>query len=64
MRTFGPVQVQVHLPAAYERRGVVRFSETSAGELEAEAELECRKWGLAVLSQARTRSKPDRYSRH
>ncbi|KAI9434865.1 hypothetical protein H4582DRAFT_747755 [Lactarius indigo] len=47
---------QARLAEAYEHGGVARFAETAAGELEAEAELERRKRGLAVSSQARTRS--------
>ncbi len=46
---------QARLAAAYEHGGVARFAETAVGELEAEAELE-RNRGLAVSSQARTRS--------
>ncbi|KAH8981299.1 hypothetical protein EDB86DRAFT_443118 [Lactarius hatsudake] len=45
---------QARLAEAYEHGGVGRFAETAAGELEAEAELERRKRGLAVSSQART----------
>jgi hypothetical protein len=41
---------QARLAAAYEHGGVARFAETAAGELEAEAELERRKRGLAVSS--------------
>jgi len=47
---------QARLAAAYEHGGVARFAETAAGELEAEAELERRRRGLVVSSQARTRS--------
>ncbi|KAI9453856.1 hypothetical protein BJY52DRAFT_1189313 [Lactarius psammicola] len=47
---------QARLAAAYEHGGVARFAETAVGELEAEAELERRKRGLAASSQARTRS--------
>ncbi|KAH8989264.1 hypothetical protein EDB92DRAFT_1868796 [Lactarius akahatsu] len=47
---------QARLAEAYEHGGVGRFAETAAGELEAEAELERRKRGLAVLPQARTPS--------
>ncbi|KAH9030780.1 hypothetical protein EDB85DRAFT_2074204 [Lactarius pseudohatsudake] len=47
---------EARLAEAYEHGGVGRFAETAAGELEAEAELERRKRGLAVLPQARTPS--------
>ena len=47
---------QARLTAAYEHGGVARFAETAAGELEAEAELERCKRGLAVSSQTPTRS--------
>ena len=47
---------QARLAAAYEHGGVAQFAETAAGELEAEAELERRRRGLAVSSQARTQS--------
>jgi hypothetical protein len=47
---------QARLAAAYEHGGVARFAETAAEELEVEAELERRRRGLAVSSQARTRS--------
>jgi hypothetical protein len=47
---------QARLAAAYEHGGVARFAETAAGELEAEAELERRKRGLALSSQTPTRS--------
>ncbi|KAH9046411.1 hypothetical protein EDB83DRAFT_2507463 [Lactarius deliciosus] len=47
---------QARLAEAYEHGGVGRFAEAAAGELEAEAELERRKRGLAVSSQARTPS--------
>ena len=47
---------QARLTAAYEHGGFARFAETAFGELEAEAELERRKRGLAVSSQAPTRT--------
>ena len=47
---------QARLTAAYEHGGFARFAETAVGELEAEAELERRKRGLAVSSQAPTRT--------
>ncbi|KAF8260141.1 hypothetical protein EI94DRAFT_1749425 [Lactarius quietus] len=47
---------QARLAAAYEHGGVARFAEAAVGELEAEAELERRKRGLAVSLQEPTRS--------
>ncbi len=42
---------QARLAAAYEHGGVARFAEAAAGELEAEAELERCKRGLAGSSE-------------
>ena len=47
---------QARLAAAYEHGGVTRFAEVAVGELEAEAEVERRKRGLDVSSQAPSRS--------
>lgn len=47
---------QARLAAAYEHGGFARLAETAAGELEAEAEHERRKRGLAVSLQTPTRS--------